>query len=140
MASSLPSSISKILSKPNPFARKGHQSLFETLSSLPNDGLGSFVAQTQWAKQGNPNSYWQVTKVKLKHEGQHGKAWGRLYWRGKLAETIKGRTPERERLIPGGLKHGWTVVQPKKRPNPDSDEHITRDPLETVSDNISSPN
>lgn len=87
MASSLPGAVSKLLAKPNPFAKKGQKSLFETLSSLPNDGVGSRVAQTRWVKQGIPSSFWEVTKVKLKHEGQHGKAWGILHWRGKFTDT-----------------------------------------------------
>lgn len=94
MASTLPGAVAKVLLKPNPFAKKGHRSLFETLSALPNDGIGSFVAQTQWAKQGNPNSFWEVTKVRLKHEGQHGKAWGRLYWRGNIHTGFLGCNPQ----------------------------------------------
>ncbi|EPQ25802.1 uncharacterized protein PFL1_06669 [Pseudozyma flocculosa PF-1] len=45
--------------------------------------------------------YWQVTGVRLKDGGRQGKAWGRLYWRGKL--VTKGRPQE----IRGGLKYCW---------------------------------
>ncbi|KAN0062359.1 hypothetical protein ACQY0O_005241 [Thecaphora frezii] len=32
--------------------------------------------------------YWEVTRVKLKDGGRHGKAWGRLVWRGKSSEAM----------------------------------------------------
>jgi small subunit ribosomal protein S34 len=60
--------------------------LFRTLSRLPRDGVGSRVAQRRWDAKGIHGSYWEVTKTKLKlsEDGKmaHGKAWGRLIWKG----------------------------------------------------------
>ncbi|KAK7695557.1 hypothetical protein QCA50_000193 [Cerrena zonata] len=38
----------------------------------------------------------------MKLEGNHGKAWGKLYWRGKCVS-------EQDEKIPGGLKYSWTT-------------------------------
>lgn len=32
--------------------------------------------------------YWEVTRVRLKDEGRHGKAWGRLVWRGESLSCL----------------------------------------------------
>src|ERR1700754_1872890 len=53
------------------------------LSRLPNDGVGSCVRRESWKQKGFLDSWWEVTRVKLKNEGQHGRAWGRLWWRGE---------------------------------------------------------
>ncbi|PWY98674.1 hypothetical protein BCV70DRAFT_201474, partial [Testicularia cyperi] len=93
-----------------------HKSLYQLLSSLPNDGVGYKVRQRRWAAKGldvpadvnikdhvtalrqngqhtvtkdeDHLCYWEVTKVKLKDGGNHGKAWGRLIWRGEYPKRI----------------------------------------------------
>ncbi|KIM25620.1 hypothetical protein M408DRAFT_331149 [Serendipita vermifera MAFF 305830] len=77
--------------------------LYRTLSRLPKDGVGARVAQRRWTAKGIEGSYWEVTKIRLKPDGQHGKAWGRLVWKGKAI------SPQEER-IRGGLKYNWRVV------------------------------
>ena len=57
--------------------------LFETLSRLPDDGVGSRVHQMRWSSKGIEGCYWEISRVRLEHEGTRGKAWGRLVWRGK---------------------------------------------------------
>ena len=57
-------------------------SLYQTLAKLPNEGIGSLVAQKRWAAKGIDGSYWEIKKVKLKNDGQNGKAWGKLVWKG----------------------------------------------------------
>ncbi len=32
--------------------------------------------------------YWEITKVRLKDGGNHGKAWGKLVWRGKFSKVV----------------------------------------------------
>ncbi len=92
-------------------SQKPHKNLYQLLSSLPNDGVGAKVRQRRWAAKGldvphevdlkqhlaqvHANGgmkkqdgeghlcYWEITKVRLKDGGKHGKAWGRLVWRGK---------------------------------------------------------
>lgn len=58
------------------------RSLYETLSRLPNDGVGLRVYQTRWEKKGIAGCFWEVSRVQLKNKGVNGKAWGRLVWRG----------------------------------------------------------
>ena len=57
-------------------------SLYSVLSRYPKDGAGQRIHQTRWSMKGIADSYWLVTRTKLKQEGQHGKAWGKLVWRG----------------------------------------------------------
>jgi small subunit ribosomal protein S34 len=85
------------------------KTLYEHLVSLPNDGVGTRVRQVKWAargidipwgkeftgpiadasrrKQEDHLCYWEVTRVRIKWTGEnmtpHGKAWGRLVWRGE---------------------------------------------------------
>ncbi|KAL5488301.1 hypothetical protein ACEPAI_6409 [Sanghuangporus weigelae] len=77
------------------------RNLFETLSRLPNDGVGARVFQTRWQSKGIEGCFFEVSRVKLKHEGTRGKAWGRLVWRGKPVG-------EKEEYIPGALKYMWS--------------------------------
>ncbi|KAF8583956.1 hypothetical protein K439DRAFT_1347357, partial [Ramaria rubella] len=104
MASSLlPPAIARLI-KPNPIVQNHSRTLYETLSRMPGDGIGTRVTQARWAAKGIQNCYWEVTKVQIKDAGKHGKAWGRLVWRGPR--------PGGERRIPGGLKYGWKLVAP----------------------------
>ncbi|KAF8511166.1 hypothetical protein JB92DRAFT_2935810 [Gautieria morchelliformis] len=109
MASSLPPAIARLI-KPNPLAQNHSRSLYETLSRMPKDGVGARVTQPRWAAKGIPNCYWEITKVRIKDEGRHGKAWGRLFWKGQEVKTVRGRGSAGERRIPGGLKYGWKHV------------------------------
>lgn len=88
MASSLPPALARLI-KPNPLAQNHSRSLYETLSRLPKDGVGSRVTQPRWAAKGIQNSYWEITKVRIKDEGRHGKVWGRLFWKGQLAMIVE---------------------------------------------------
>ncbi|KAI0637931.1 hypothetical protein C8Q77DRAFT_398607 [Trametes polyzona] len=83
--------------------------LYEVLSRYPQDGVGQKVYQTRWGAKGIEGSYWEVTRTKLKCEGQHGKAWGVLVWKGK-------RVSERDEKIPGGLKYRWAVGESRIKP------------------------
>jgi len=75
--------------------------LYRTLSRLPNDGVGARIYQSRWESKGIQGCFWEVTRVRFrKGEGEHGKAWGRLVWRGKVVS-------EKEERIPGGLKFKW---------------------------------
>ncbi|PAV20524.1 hypothetical protein PNOK_0315100 [Pyrrhoderma noxium] len=77
--------------------------LFETLSRLPDDGVGSRVHQTRWSSKGIEGCYWEISRVRLEHEGTRGKAWGRLVWRGKVINE------EKEEKIRGVLKYMWAT-------------------------------
>ena len=81
MASSFPPTIARLI-KPNPLTQNHSRSLYETLSRMPRDGVGARVTQPRWAAKGILNCYWEVTKVRIKDEGRHGKVWGRLFWKG----------------------------------------------------------
>ncbi|KAI0698626.1 hypothetical protein BC835DRAFT_1518751 [Cytidiella melzeri] len=102
MATSLAAALKRLLPKDLPSSlstRSG--SLYQVLSRYPNDGVGQRVHQTRWSMKGISDSYWEVTRTRLKLEGKHGKAWGKLYWRGQLVSIV----PEQE--IKGGLKYTW---------------------------------
>lgn len=118
-------------SKLPPTLSNSPSSLYQVLSRFPQDGVGQRVYQTRWGMKGFPECYWEVTRTKLKLEGKHGKAWGRLVWRGTcvcVAVTqnsaanlpVLGKRVEDETMIRGGLKYTWStgtstsgIVQPK---------------------------
>ncbi|KAI0284971.1 hypothetical protein BGY98DRAFT_1146929 [Russula aff. rugulosa BPL654] len=74
--------------------------LYQVLSRYAADGAGQRVHQTRWTNKGFSDCYWVVTRTSLKKGGSHGKAWGRLVWRGKEVSP-------REERIRGGLKYSW---------------------------------
>ncbi|KAI8371429.1 uncharacterized protein BYT42DRAFT_616520 [Radiomyces spectabilis] len=85
---------------------KGGKNLFQLLSGLPSNGVGSRVAPNKFVN--NPalqNSYYEVTKVNLKEGNNHGRAWG--------VQILKGRTIDNGKPmeIRGGLKFKWKVLQ-----------------------------
>ncbi|KAI0269183.1 hypothetical protein BC834DRAFT_865210 [Gloeopeniophorella convolvens] len=75
--------------------------LYQVLARYPKDGVGQHVYQTRWTAKGIEGCYWTVTRTSLKDGGSHGKAWGRLVWRGKDVSP-------REERIRGGLKYAWS--------------------------------
>ncbi|CAA7260245.1 unnamed protein product [Cyclocybe aegerita] len=83
-----------------PVLRKSTGNLYQVLSRTPTGGVGLEVHQTRWSHKQISESYWKVTRSQFKCEGKHGKAWGRLYWKGKLVSP-------REERIPGSLKYSW---------------------------------
>ncbi|KAI0003052.1 hypothetical protein BJV74DRAFT_958280 [Russula compacta] len=74
--------------------------LYKVLSRYAADGIGQRVHQTRWTNKGISDCYWIVTRTSLKKGGTHGKAWGRLVWRGKEVSP-------REEHIRGALKYSW---------------------------------
>lgn len=59
------------------------------------------------AKEEGHLCYWEITKVRLKDGGNHGKAWGRFVWRGKyidpknyVDDVVKGKQLTRNFLFP----------------------------------------
>jgi len=81
------------------------------LSRLPRDGVGSCVRRETWAQKGFNDSWWEITRVKLKNEGRDGRAWGRLWWRGKLVTNTANKTDE---PIDGGVRHNWLHIVPSE--------------------------
>jgi small subunit ribosomal protein S34 len=57
-------------------------SLYQVLSRHPGGGVGRQVYQTRWSQKKIYDCYWEITRARFKCEGNHGKAWGKLYWRG----------------------------------------------------------
>ncbi|KAF8803794.1 hypothetical protein BYT27DRAFT_7225732 [Phlegmacium glaucopus] len=76
------------------------KNLYQILSRTPTGGVGTEVHQVRWSEKHISDSYWVITRSKFKCEGNHGKAWGRLYWKGVLVSP-------REELIRGALKFAW---------------------------------
>ncbi|KAF9268254.1 hypothetical protein L218DRAFT_918729 [Marasmius fiardii PR-910] len=99
---SLTHSIQKLLPKklPPSLAPASSGNLYEVLSGTPTGGVGKHIYQTRWSHKQIPDCYWVVTRTKFKCEGKHGKAWGKLVWRGKEVST-------QEERIRGSLKYKW---------------------------------
>lgn len=92
MASNITSALKRLLPEPLPSSLLTRPAtLYEVLSRYPNDGVGQRVHQTRWYKKGLGDCYWEVTRTRLKLEGQHGKAWGKLVWRG--AKSVLSKYP-----------------------------------------------
>lgn len=114
--------------------QKPHKNLYQLLSSLPNDGVGAKVRQRRWAAKGldiprgqdlkthiqhlqqsstketkteGHLCYWEITKVKLKDGGNHGKAWGRLIWRGMSTHLLVSHKDTDLPLSPRGRYTNW---------------------------------
>jgi len=85
--------------------------LFQILSQTPTGGIGTEVHQLRWSEKQISDSYWLVTRSKLKDGGNHGKAWGQLYWKGVLVSP-------REELIQGALKYTWRDGRSKAKWKP----------------------
>lgn len=67
---------------PSLSARPGN--LYQVISRAPGGGVGKKVHQLRWSEKQISDSYWVVTRAMFKCEGRHGKAWGKLYWKGRL--------------------------------------------------------
>ncbi|KAG9101074.1 hypothetical protein FS749_010480 [Ceratobasidium sp. UAMH 11750] len=96
---SLPKAASSVLHKP--------KSLFEVISRLPNDGLGQRVTQARWGHKGIENSYYTITKARLRANGTTGDVRGAFVWKGKLIS--------KEQKIRGGHKHAWKHLPPPEQ-------------------------
>ena len=72
-----------------PALRPQTGNLFHILSRTPTGGIGTEVHQLRWSEKQISDSYWVITRSKLKYGGNHGKAWGRLYWKGLLDLTCR---------------------------------------------------
>ncbi|KAJ3990319.1 hypothetical protein F5890DRAFT_1399289 [Lentinula detonsa] len=98
-------------------ARPGN--LYEVLSRTPSAGVGKHVYQLRWSQKNIPDCYWVVTRSHFKCEGKHGKAWGKLVWKGRPVSA-------REERIRGSLKYTWAEGQ----------SQATQPPLRTVCDRV----
>ncbi|KAJ1308607.1 hypothetical protein OPQ81_004305 [Rhizoctonia solani] len=105
MASGLRIPISGLKNLPKPTGiLNDSKSLFAVLSRLPNDGLGQRVTQARWGAKGIQDSYYTVTRVRLRANGKTGDARGTLTWKGKLLSNGK------EETIRGGHKYAWKHI------------------------------
>lgn len=103
-----------------PVLQGGNGTLYEVLSRLPMNGVGSKVLETRWSRKDFKDCYWVITRARLKCEGRHGKAYGRLYWQGKPVEIkqMPNKLSVTEKLIRGGLKRRWRVFTEQDMANP----------------------
>ncbi|KAJ6539052.1 hypothetical protein B0H19DRAFT_1002046 [Mycena capillaripes] len=101
--SNLARSLQRLLpTKSLPPALKHHPAnLYEVLSRTPSP-IGKEIHQIRWSEKHISESFWRVTRVQFKCNGTHGRAWGQLYWKGKLVTT---GVDER---IRGSLKYKWS--------------------------------
>ncbi|KAF7301540.1 hypothetical protein MIND_00719500 [Mycena indigotica] len=83
-----------------PILKSNPANLYEVLSRSQNVA-GKEVHQVRWSGKQISDSYWRVTRAQFKCNGKHGKAWGQLYWKGKLV------TVGRDERIRGALKYKW---------------------------------
>ncbi|KAK9785857.1 hypothetical protein WJX73_009064 [Symbiochloris irregularis] len=61
------------------------RSLFDLLQKQPKQGLGQKFRRTSW----KDDSFWTLTAAKPSLEGQRGKAWGLLTWKGEQQSQRK---------------------------------------------------
>jgi small subunit ribosomal protein S34 len=80
--------------------------LYQVLSRYAADGIGQRVYQTRWTNKGISDCYWTVTRTSLKTGGTHGKAWGRLVWRGQSIERFFRRAAPEVLTMPTGNRQG----------------------------------
>ena len=101
-----------------PALRPQTGNLYQILSRTPAGGVGTEVHQLRWSEKQISDSYWVITRSKFKCGGNHGKAWGQLYWKGLLDLTwlltqshvfyiLGNLVSPREERIRGALKHAW---------------------------------
>ncbi|KAH8106317.1 hypothetical protein BXZ70DRAFT_904312 [Cristinia sonorae] len=83
--------------------------LYQVLSRYSKDGVGQRVHQVRWGMKGIEDCYWEVTRTKMKLGGTHGKAWGKLVWKGKVVS-------KHDEEIRGGLKYTWSLGASKAPP------------------------
>lgn len=96
--------------------------LYQVLSRHPDGGVGRWVTQCRWGPKGIEGSYWLVTRAKFKLEGKHGKAWGKLFWKGVCSLQLlytchvvlicimrvgQNVTKGQDERIRGSLKYTW---------------------------------
>ncbi|KAJ7122738.1 hypothetical protein C8R44DRAFT_784408 [Mycena epipterygia] len=99
--SSVAKGVQRLLPQTLPSALKPSSgNIFQVLSRTPNI-VGKEVHQVRWSGKHISDSFWRVTRAQFKLNGNHGKAWGQLYWKGKLVTT------RREEPIRGCLKYKW---------------------------------
>mmetsp|Transcript_4234 Transcript_4234/g.10937 ORF Transcript_4234/g.10937 Transcript_4234/m.10937 type:complete len:124 (-) Transcript_4234:316-687(-) len=79
------------------------KNFFELATTLPRNGAGYRFARRIWLKDGRCDSFWTVVGLKLKPDGLHGKAYGRLTWRGRQDPRI--------REIRSPRKRGWRYLR-----------------------------
>eukprot|EP00302_Diacronema_sp_CCMP2436_P016399 CAMPEP_0179877364 /NCGR_PEP_ID=MMETSP0982-20121206/24755_1 /TAXON_ID=483367 /ORGANISM="non described non described, Strain CCMP 2436" /LENGTH=217 /DNA_ID=CAMNT_0021769967 /DNA_START=137 /DNA_END=789 /DNA_ORIENTATION=+ len=78
------------------------KNLFDLASLMPNRGIGTRFVRKSWDRNGYEDSHWTVTRIRFKPDGCHGKAWGKLTWRG--AE------PTWEKEVRSPLKREWRCL------------------------------
>uniref|UniRef100_A0A8C2U9H3 Mitochondrial ribosomal protein S34 n=1 Tax=Coturnix japonica TaxID=93934 RepID=A0A8C2U9H3_COTJA len=90
------------------------QRLFSLLCRLPLFGLGRMVTRKSWLWAHDEPSYWVITKVRADYTAQgmdHGRAWGRLTFRGEESRhEPSGKTEEEDREIDKVMYHDWRMV------------------------------
>jgi len=94
-----------------PALRPQTGNLYQILSRTPAGGIGTEVHQLRWSEKQISDSYWVITRSKFKCGGNHGRAWGRLYWKGVPVSP-------REELIRGALKYSWKDGRSKAKWKP----------------------
>jgi len=112
-------SLQKLLPKTLPPSLQNNPgNLYQVLSRTPSGGVGKRVYQLRWSEKGIEDCYWIVTQSKFKCEGKHGKAWGKLVWRGAclcrmidcqavLIICTGKEVSEKPERIRGSLKYKW---------------------------------
>ncbi|KAF0498157.1 hypothetical protein F8M41_020592 [Gigaspora margarita] len=66
------------------------KNLYKLLNVYPNYGVGLKVAPDHWVNKGITNSYYEITKVKLKMKDiTHGRVFGIKVWDGTVRRIRK---------------------------------------------------
>lgn len=90
--------------------RREHR-LFSLLCRQPLFGVGRMVTRKSWLWAHDEPCYWVITKVRADYTAEgmdHGRAWGRLTFRGKASPAGRGAAGAEQsgsrRLVPNGVR------------------------------------
>jgi hypothetical protein len=83
-----------------PMHKKG-DNLFDLLGLCDYYGVGFKAARKDWIER-YPDSYWLISKVKMSERGK--RAWGKLFWKGKVQYDGV------DRMITSVNKREWSLL------------------------------
>ncbi|KAL1923565.1 uncharacterized protein VTP21DRAFT_8545 [Calcarisporiella thermophila] len=65
------------------------KNLYELLNTHKDFGVGQRVVLQKWINKGFQDCYYEITKIKLKEDLRHGRAWGVMVWKGRTLDEGK---------------------------------------------------
>jgi small subunit ribosomal protein S34 len=84
---------------------RARPNLYELSSARGDRGIGRAFTKHSWRARPDryPETYWTLTRIRVRPSGRSGEAWGRLTW--------KGRARAEESRINGSVKPIWAELR-----------------------------